>query len=128
LLNSHAPRNTSVHDPCVPLRRQIVQAETGIRAEEDVLRIGTRYAACLTPKTPPTSGRLDRLGINALIGGYGGPQDDGTQITQRFLWSTTVFFHTHPADIRRKAGVLGAQRVGGTIAKDLARRNLEMAE
>ena len=128
LLNSHAPLNTTVHDPCVALRRQIVQAETRIDAEEDYLRIGTRYAACLTPKTPPTSGKLDRLGINALIGGFSGPQDDGTQITQRFLWSTTVFFSTQAADIRRKAGVLGAQRVGGTIAKDLARRNIEMAE
>lgn len=128
LLNSHAPVNTLAYEPSVYLRKQIVQAETHIRGEEDHLRIGSRYAACLTPKAPPTSGHLDRLAINALIGGYGGPQDDGTQITQRFLWTTTVFFHTKPTDIRRKAGVLAAQRVGGTIAKDLARRNAEMSQ
>jgi conjugal transfer ATP-binding protein TraC len=48
-------------------------------------------------------------------------------VTQRFLWTTTVFFDTKPADIRRKASIMAAQRVGGTIAKDLARRNAEMA-
>jgi len=128
LLNSHAPVNTAVHDPAVPLRHQIVQAETRIGVEEDHIRIGARFAACLTPKSMPASGQLDRLAINQLIGGYGGPADDGTQITQRFLWTTTVFFETSAADIRRKASIMAAQRVGGTIAKDLARRNAEMAQ
>ena len=127
LLNSHAPENTAVYDPTVSLRHQIVQAETRIRVEEDHLCIGSRYAACITPKSMPASGQLDRLAINQLIGGYGGPQDDGTQITQRFLWTTTAFFDTKPAAIRRKASIMAAQRVGGTIAKDLARRNVEMA-
>ena len=128
LLNSHAPVNTAAYDPGVPLRHQIVQAETRIRVADEHLCIGTRFAACLTPKSMPASGYLDRLAINQLIGGYGGPQDDGTQITQRFLWTTTVFFETRPADIRRKASIMAAQRVGGTIAKDLARRNAEMTQ
>jgi conjugal transfer ATP-binding protein TraC len=127
LLNSAAPVNTAAYDPGVYLSKQIVQAETRIRVEEDHIRIGSRYAACLTPKSMPASGQLDCLGINALIGGYGGPQDDGSQIAQRFVWTTTVFFETRPADIRRKASVMAAQRVGGTIAKDLARRNAEMS-
>lgn len=128
VLNSHAPVNTDVYDPKVYLRKQIIQAETKIDTEDDVVRIGSRYAACLTPKSTPVSGQLDRLAINQLIGGYGGPQDDGTQIAQRFLWTTTVFFEITPSTVRRKASFLGAQRIGGTIARDLARRNAEMAQ
>jgi len=76
----------------------------------------------------PASGILDRLAINCLIGGYGGPQEDGTQLTQKFWWTTTVFFNTKPADIRRKASFMAAQRIGGSFAKDLARRNAEMSQ
>ena len=70
LLNSESPVNTAVHDPSVYLRKQIVQAETRIGVEEDHIRIGSRYAACLSPKSMPASGQLDCLAINALIGGY----------------------------------------------------------
>jgi conjugal transfer ATP-binding protein TraC len=128
VLNSDAPQNTDAYDDNVPIRKQIIQAETAIRVQGEHLKLGSRFAACLSPKSMPASGVLDRLAINCLIGGYSGPQEDGTQLTQKFWWTTTVFFNTKPADIRRKASFMAAQRIGGSLAKDLARRNVEMSQ
>lgn len=127
LLNSHSPANAGTYDENRLLNRQIIQAETCIRVKDDYVQIGDRFAACLTPKSMPSNGQLDRLAVNALIGGFSGPEDDATQLAQKFLWSTTVFFQTTPSEIRNKASTMGMQRVGGTIAKDIARRNAEMA-
>jgi len=128
VLNSDAPMNADAYDENVSISKQIIQAETAIRVEREHLRLGKRYAACLSPKSMPASGLLDRLAINCLIGGFSGPQEDGTQLTHKFWWTTTVFFGTKPADIRRKAGFMAAQRIGGTFAKDLAKRNVEMSQ
>jgi len=127
-LNGESPMNSDAYDDNVLIAKQIIQAETAIRVEGEHLRLGSRYAACLSPKAMPAGGALDRLAINCLIGGYGGPQEDQTQLTQKFWWTTTVFFNTKPADIRRKASFMAAQRIGGTFAKDLARRNAEMSQ
>ena len=127
LFNPHQPANTQAYDEARYLRSQIVHAETPIEHEGDYIRIGGRYAACLTPKSLVSHEYLDVLSMNKLIGGYSGPQDDGSQLTHRFLWTTTVFNKTQAADIRRKASVMSAQRVGGTIAKEIGRRVSELS-
>jgi conjugal transfer ATP-binding protein TraC len=75
----------------------------------------------------PSSEYLDVLSMNRVIGGFGGPQEDSTQLPNKFVWTTTVFYKTQPADIRRKASMMMAQRVGGTIAKEIGRRVQELS-
>jgi conjugal transfer ATP-binding protein TraC len=126
-LNSESPANADAYDPTRLLRDQVIQAETVVRHAGDHMRLGSRYAACLTPKSLPTSEFLDVLSMNRVLGGYGGPQEDGTQLTTKFVWSTTVFYKTEPSEIRRKASLMMAQRAGGSIAKEIGRRVQELS-
>ena len=128
VFNGEAPRNATTYDSNRYLSNQIIGAETVVRHDGDHLRLGSRYAACLSPKSLSTNGYIDSLEVNRLIGGFGGPQEDGLQLGCPFLWTTTVFFQTQPADIRRKAAIMMAQRVGGTIAKAIGRRVQELTQ
>src|ERR1700722_2982894 len=127
ILNGRDSSNIRAYDRNRFLRKQIVQAETTIEETRVGLKIGDRWAACLTPKSMPNNERIDILGINRLIGGIRGPEEDATQLTNRFLWTPSVFFDATPASIRRKAGTMMAQRAGGTIAKTIKTRVDELS-
>lgn len=119
LLNGTRSGAMEAYDPHRLIRKQILQSQTPIETTATGLKVGARYAACLTPKTMPTNERVDALGMNRLIGGIRGPEEDTTQLTNPFLWTTSIFFNSTAAGIRQKAGVLMAQRATGTIAKDI---------
>lgn len=123
LLNDQAPVEKYLHDRSRPLRDQIIDASTRIQAHGNGLKIGSRHAACLSPKGNPDT--IDTLASNRLIGGYLGREDDARQLTCRFLWTTTVFFHASSANIKRQANFHVGQRAGGTLAKSLGRRVAE---
>jgi conjugal transfer ATP-binding protein TraC len=127
LFGTRPGENLRAYDPNRYLRKQVIQANTVIEETRTGLRIGTRWAACLTPKSMPSSERVDALGINRLIGGIRGPEEDATQLTHQFLWTTSVFFAATSASIRRKAGMMMAQRAGGTIAKTIKTRVDELS-
>lgn len=103
---------------------RMADSDFSVDLEQGVLKIGNHYCGCLTPMTPPNG--VDSLKMNRLIGGYRGREDDGTQITQRFLWTTSVFFNVNKSDISRKANILTAQRAGGSIAKAIGIRVKEV--
>ncbi len=124
LFNAHVPTDPAAIDEARYLRNQIIDAETAIGPFDGGLHVGNRLAACLTPKSLPDG--LGTLDVNRLLGGFSGRQDDAGQLMHRFLWTTTVYFRTRAADIRRKASVMMAQRVSGTIARTLGRRVSEL--
>ena len=119
LLNGTRGGAMRAYDPHRLIRKQIIQSHQPVEATSTGLKVGARFAACLTPKTMPTSERVDVLGVNRLIGGIRGPEEDSTQLVNPFLWTTSIFFNSTAARIRQKAGVLMAQRATGTIAKDI---------
>lgn len=123
LFNEEVPLNSRQYDRNRYLRAQLINAETTIENTGGTIWIGKRPMACLTPKT---ASDVSPLGINGLIGGFRGVEDDGAQISQRFLWTCTVFFRTDEADVKRKASLMMSQRVGGSLSKDLARRVEEL--
>ena len=125
LFNQHPSSNDTAWDEHRYLSQQIINADSPVVVEREHLRLGGKWAACLTPKSLPTGEYLDTLQMNRITGGFGGRDDDGFQMGHEYLWTTTIFMNVEPANIRRKASLLAMQKVGGTIAKDIARRNQE---
>jgi len=127
IFGARPTQNLRAYDTNRYLRKQIIPSDASIEETRTGLKIGNRWAACLSPKSMPNNERVDALGINRLIGGIRGPEEDSTQLTNRFLWTTSIFFEATPASIRRKAGMMMAQRAGGTIAKTIKTRVDELS-
>ncbi len=130
LFNRHQPENISSYDLNIPIRKQILFAETNIIDKKGHLEIGSEatgitYARCLTPKNLPKE--VDSLSTNALTGGIMGVMDDTTQITSPFLWSLNVLFDDGlKANIHNKATVTMMQQATGSFAVQVKKRNEEL--
>ncbi len=121
LFNAHVPVNPSQYDETVPIRKQLIYAETEIDTEaRNPLRIGSRYARCLTPKSLPKA--VDALETNGLTGGILGLSDDAEQITTPFLWTLSVVFDDVKAEIHQKASLTVMQKASGSFAVQIRKR------
>ncbi len=125
--NKDVGANPKQYDQSRYLAKQVIGADEPVHKGKNYLRFGGRFAACITPKTLPGDEVLRSLNMNKLIGGFSGPQDDGSQLCNRFVWTTSVFFKTEATEIRRKASIMMAQKAGGTIAKEIGRRVNELS-
>lgn len=125
VFNTTVPDNPQAYCDSRPLRTQVISSEYPVdNLPGGTLKIGDRYAACLTPKTLPR--RVESLDMNKLIGGYRGAEDDSSQLGNDFIWTTTVFFKASAGAIKSGASWMMAQRAGGTIAKTIGRRVQEL--
>lgn len=97
-------------NPHQPISKQVINAETKIRVEpgKEYMKVGDRYAACLTPKVIPQGN--DPLKTNALFGGYMGSVDNQNQITTPFLYSFTIVFRNAKTLLQAKAATVNWQR------------------
>lgn len=121
IFNANVPANSAeAYNEGRYLCNQVIAADDPVEEIKGGVKLGGRYAACLTPKAAPEV--AEPLGINCLIGGYGGSEDDSTQLKHRFMWTTTVFFKAKKDEIKRKIGIMSAQPTKG-----LRRRNAEGA-
>lgn len=123
LFNRHTAGNSEAYNEGRYINKQAINADDPVEEIKGGLSFGGKFAACLTPKSTPEM--AEPLGMNALIGGFTGPQDDATQLKHQFIWTTTVFFRARKEEIKRKIGITMAQRAGGSLAKSLQRRNIE---
>lgn len=124
IFNRHVPQNDTAYNDGSYISNQIIDADDPLAETPGGLTFGGRHAACLTPKSTPDA--VDSLGINCLIGGFGGSDEDSTQLKNRFLWCTTVFYKGTAAAIKSKASITMAQRATGGLAKSLTRRTQEL--
>lgn len=123
MFNRHVGANAESYHEGRYINKQAINSDDPVEEIKGGLSFGGRYAACLTPKGTPEL--AEPLGMNCIIGGYAGPQDDSTQLKHPFLWTTTVFYRTKKPDIKQKISIIMAQRAGGSLAKTLQRRNIE---
>ncbi len=124
LFNRSVPKNDEAYNEGRYIANQIIDADDPVEEVPGGLRFGGRYAACLTPKSTPEG--AEPLGVNCMIGGYAGSEDDSTQIKHRFLWTTTVFYKGTAEAIKSKASITMAQRMGSVGGKSLQRRQIEL--
>jgi conjugal transfer ATP-binding protein TraC len=110
------------YDPRREIRRQIIDAGYPVSfqyGDSKTVKIGDRYARCLTPQTLPKNS--DMLRMNRIIGGLKGLADDADQITGPFLYTVNYIYTDYKAALNAKAQVVIAQKGAGTLAAKAAR-------
>lgn len=119
-LNHHVPANPRQYNSNVPLRKQVIYAETDVEFEASTIKFGSRHGHCLTPMVTPK--RIDRLETNGLSGGIMGMVDDAKQITSPFLWTLNVVYGNLKNEVHTKASLTMMQKAGGTFAVSIQKR------
>lgn len=110
-------------DESLPIRKQIINADTDIDFSRQPYRIGNMHAKCLTPKANPK--RVDPLKANTLLGGFRGVAEDAEQIGSPFLWTCSIVFDDLKFTLHNKASLTMTQKSGGSFAAAIARRTEE---
>lgn len=123
LFNGKENQDHNVHvDKVAPLRKQIIDAQTEIEFnnKERFVKLGNRYARCITPKS--TRGDIDPLITNRLAGGIMGHSDDNNQIVSPFLWTVSIVFGDAKFELHQKASMTMSQKSTGSFAREIGKR------
>lgn len=108
----------------IPLRKQIINADTIVREESDHMRIGTKHVFITTPKNCPKE--VDPLQTNALFGGIWGTVSDADQIKTDFLYTLNIIFEKGlEMQIHAKCNLLLNQQAVGSLSPSLRRKQKE---
>ena len=131
LFNHYPPgypeHNFTAYNDTVPLRKQILNADTVIREQGDHLQVGDNFFCCTTPKTIPTE--VDPLQTNALFGGIWGLVSDMDQIKTGFLYTLNLLFEQGlETKIHAKCNLLLNQQAIGSLSPLLRRKQEEHLE
>ncbi len=125
IFNQHIANNDEAYNEGRSISNQVINADDPVeKLAGGFMRFGGRHAACLTPKS--MTEWAEPLGMNCMIGGYGGTEDDSTQIKHRFLWTTSIFYKGTAEAIKSKGTMTMAQRMGAVGGKSLVRRQNEL--
>ncbi|MBM9514066.1 TraC family protein [Desulfogranum marinum] len=119
--------NFNAYSDQVPLRKQIITADTTIRAEKDHMVVGDKYFCCTTPKIIPK--QVDSLQTNALFGGIWGVVSDADQIKTDFLYTFNIIFEKGlEMKIHGKCNLLLNQQAVGSLSTTLRRKQQEFMQ
>jgi conjugal transfer ATP-binding protein TraC len=119
--------NFTAYDERIPLRKQIISADTVIREQGDHLQVGDNFFCCTTPKTIP--GQVDPLQTNSLFGGIWGLVSDMDQIKTGFLYTLNILFEEGlETRIHAKCNLLLNQQAIGSLSPLLRRKQEEHLE
>lgn len=118
--------NSHVHDPNIPLRKQIIKAETEIvEKPKSHIKVGSRYFKCITPKNVCRD--IDLMKTNKLFGGFMGKENDAEQITTPFIYTLNIVLDDVRAAIHAKSTIVLNQKGAGTLSAILGKKQEEYA-
>ena len=128
LINSYPEgypeHNFNGYSDQIPLRKQIITADTVIREERDHMVVGDNYFCCTTPKIVPR--HVDSLQTNSLFGGIWGVASDADQIKTDFLYTFNIIFEKGlELKIHGKCNLLLNQQAVGSLSPSLKRKQEE---
>ncbi len=123
LFNADPSLNNDRYDETVPIRKQVILAETGITKNASSMRIGERTFRCTTPRLFPKE--VDLFQTNQLFGGCWGLVSDGDQIKTPFLYTLNILFHDMKAHLHKKCNIVLWQKGVGSFARSLLRKQEE---
>lgn len=119
--------NHNTYSDQVPLRKQIITADTPIREEKDHMVVGDNYFCCTTPKIIPK--QVNSLQTNSLFGGIWGVVSDADQIKTDFLYTFNIIFEKGlEMKIHGKCNLLLNQQAVGSLSPTLRRKQTEFLE
>ena len=125
--HGYPEHNFTAYNDTIPLRKQIINADTVVRESGDHLQVGDNYFCCTTPKTIP--GQVDPLQTNALFGGIWGLVSDMDQIKTGFLYTLNILFEQGlETKIHAKCNLLLNQQAVGSLSPLLRRKQEEHLE
>ena len=125
--DGYPEQNFSAYDQTLPLRKQILNADTRIRDQGDHLQVGANHFCCTTPKTIPA--QVDPLQTNSLFGGIWGLISDMDQIKTGFLYTLNILFEQGlETKIHAKCNLLLNQQAIGSLSPLLRRKQEEHLE
>lgn len=112
------------YDDHVPIRKQVIAAETSIQSHRDTLQIGDNHWRCITPKSFPKE--VDPLKTKELFGAiWGGPKSDNDQHKVPFMYVLNIIYDNLGNALRAKCDTLLQQGAAGSWAQTLKRRQEE---
>lgn len=128
LINSYPEdypeQNFASYSDHIPLRKQIITADTPIREEKDYMVVGDNFFFCTTPKIVPKV--VDSLQTNSLFGGIWGVASDADQIKTNFLYTFNIIFEKGlDLKIHGKCNLLLNQQAVGSLSPTLKRKQTE---
>lgn len=122
--DGYPERNFNAYSEQVPLRKQIITADTVIREERDHMVVGDNFFCCTTPKIIPK--QVDSLQTNSLFGGIWGVVSDADQIKTDFLYTFNIIFEKGlEMKIHGKCNLLLNQQAVGSLSATLRRKQNE---
>ena len=120
-------RNFGEYNDNIPLRKQIINADTVIKEKGDTFQVGRNYFCAITPKTVPA--HVDPLQTNALFGGMWGMISDQDQIKTSFLYALNIIFEKGlETRIHASCNMLLNQKAVGSLSPILRRKQEEFLE
>ena len=123
LFNSHQSSCEGAWNENMPLRKQIINAETAIHEKSDHMEIGDNYWRCITPKGTPRA--VDPVQTNELFGGFMGMISDQDQIRTPFLYTINIVFTPLAKKLHGKCNFVLQQQAVGSFAPSLKRKQAE---
>ncbi|MCL2791232.1 MAG: TraC family protein [Desulfobulbus sp.] len=116
--------NFTTYNDTIPLRKQLLNADTVVREASDHLQVGDNFFCCTTPKSIPN--QIDPLQTNTLFGGIWGLISDMDQIKTGFLYILNIFFEQGlETKIHAKCNLLLNQQAVGSLSTLLRRKQEE---
>ncbi len=107
----------------MPIRKQIISAETPIEDLGTSLKIGDYYFKCITPKVFPST--IDSLITHGLFGSFLGGDFDNDQIKTPFLFTLNIIFDDLKPELHKKCNLILLQKGVGSMARSLFRKQEE---
>lgn len=121
--NGYPDRNIGEYDKTIPLRKQIINADTPVEDKSDHLRIGDNHFVCTTPRMIPKE--VDPIQTNTLFGGIWGVVSDADQIKTPFLYTLNIIFEPLNAKLHAKCNLILNQEAVGSLSPSLRRKQHE---
>jgi len=121
--NGRPAGNNDYYADGIPIRKQVIRAETEIKKEQSTMRIAGRSFRCATPKVFPKE--VDPFQTNQLFGGCWGLVSDGDQMKTPFLYSLNIIFSDMKAALHKKCNMILMQKGFGSFARSVYRKKDE---
>ncbi|MFH7319285.1 TraC family protein [Desulfurivibrio sp. D14AmB] len=116
-------QNFAQYDEMLPLRKQVINADTPIKDHGDHLLIGKNHFLCATPRVFPK--KVDPLQTNTLVGGIKGLVSDADQIKTPFMYVVNVIFEPLATKLHAKCNLILSQQGVGSLSPSLKRKQEE---
>ena len=121
--NEYTSDNDFLYNEEIPIRKQVIMAETDVHKSQSHICIGDKVFKCLTPKVMP--GVTDFMQTGKLFGGIKGISSDIEQHKTPFLFTLNILFHNLKAALHTKCNLILQQKSFGSLSRTMGRKQEE---